>query len=95
MELIRQVAAVIAVLALLAVTLWWLWSRGPALALARRPARRKLECVEHLPLGPQHTLHLIRLGDQALIVASSPSGCALVRSLAWRELEDPKLETVR
>jgi len=101
MELLRQVGAVTAVLGLLAATLWRLRSRGPALALpslsrygrARRPARRKLECLERLPLSPQHALHLIRLGDRALIVASSPGGCALLRCLAWRDLEDPSLET--
>jgi flagellar biogenesis protein FliO len=93
MELIRQVAAVAGVLALLAATLWWLRGRGPGLALARKLPRRKLECMERLPLGPQHTLHLIRLGDQALIVASSPSGCTLVRSLSWREIEEHHLET--
>jgi len=92
MGLIRQVAAVTGVLTLLAVTLWWLRSRGPGLALARKAARRKLECVERLPLSPQHTLHLIRLGDQAMVVASSPGGCALIRSLAWREIEEHSLE---
>jgi hypothetical protein len=53
---------------------------------ARRPAGRKLECLERLPLGPQHTLHLVRLGDTALLVASSPGGCSLVRSLRASEL---------
>ena len=46
-----------------------------------------MECLERLPLGPQHTLHLVRLGETALLVASSPSGCSLVRSFARRDVE--------
>ena len=81
MDGIGQMAAVVGVLALLGGTLWWLRRRGIAgVLLARRPAGRRLECLERLPLGPQHTLHLVRLGETALLVASSPGGCALVRS---------------
>ncbi|HEX3746440.1 MAG TPA: flagellar biosynthetic protein FliO [Bryobacteraceae bacterium] len=76
-----QMAAVVGVLTLLGLTLWFLRRRGFAgrLPLKVKTARR-LECLERLPLGPQHTLHLIRLGDTSLLVASSPSGCSLVQS---------------
>jgi flagellar biosynthetic protein FliO len=91
MDVLQQIAAVAAVLALLAATLWWLRRRGLAgVSLARRTAGRRLECVERLPLGPQHTLYLLRLGDRVLVVASSPSGCALVSSLPWGEIEGPR-----
>ena len=53
----------------------------------RRRRGRRLECLERLPLGPQHTLHLVRLGETALLVASSPAGCALVEALPCREVE--------
>jgi flagellar biogenesis protein FliO len=83
MEVIRQITAVAAVLALLAAALWWLRQRGgAAIGLARRPGRRRLECLERLPLGPHHTLHLIRLGEATLLLASSPGGCTLVESQA-------------
>jgi flagellar biosynthetic protein FliO len=86
METIEQMLAVGLVLALLAGTLWWLRRRGIAGVLpARRSMGRRLECLERLPLGPQHTLHLVRLGDTALLVASSPAGCTLVRSSSWGE----------
>lgn len=88
MEMLGQLAAVLAVLTLLAATLWWLRRRGPAVGGAsRRGQGRLLESLERLPLGPQHTLHLIRLGSKALVVACSPSGCALVENVAWREIE--------
>jgi flagellar biosynthetic protein FliO len=81
-------AAVAAVLGLLAGTLWWLRRRGiGSLLPVRRPAGRRMECLERLPLGPQHTLHLVRLGETALLVSSSPSGCALVQSFSRRELD--------
>jgi flagellar biosynthetic protein FliO len=88
MDWIGQMAAVAGVLALLTGTLWWLRRRGIAGVLpARRQAGRRLECLERLPLGPQHTLHLVRLGETVLLVASSPGGCALVQSLPSREVE--------
>jgi flagellar biogenesis protein FliO len=78
---IGQMAAVAGVLALLALTLWFLRRRGIAGILpARRTPARRLECLERLPLGPHHTLHLVRLGETSLLVASSPGGCSLVQS---------------
>ena len=41
-------------------------------------SRRKLELVERLPLGPQHSLHLVRLGETMLLLAASPGGCRLI-----------------
>jgi flagellar biogenesis protein FliO len=78
---IGQVAAVVGVLTLLALTLWFLRKGGIAgvLPVKSKPAR-KLECLERLPLGPHHTLHLIRMGETSLLVASSPGGCSLVQS---------------
>jgi flagellar biosynthetic protein FliO len=86
MDLLAQVASVTCVLALLAITLWWLRRRGLCSALPRRGNARLLESVERLPLGPQHTLHLVRLGQQALLVACSPSGCTLVATRDWPEM---------
>ena len=83
MEVFQQMAAVAAVLLLLVATLWALRRRGFAgMALPKRVAGRRLESLERLPLGPQHTLHLIRVGETELLLALSPSGCALVESFA-------------
>lgn len=91
MEVLEPVAAIGAVLALLAGTLWWLRRRGLAVGLApRRTAARRLECLERLPLAPQHTLHLVRMGDTILLVASSPGGCTLVRSVPAAEIARPE-----
>ena len=87
MEGFQQMAAVIAVLGLLGISLWWLRRRGLAVVLpARRSAPRRLETLERLPLGPQHTLYLVRLGGRVLLVAASPAGCALVHSMDLGEI---------
>ena len=91
MDFVRQMGAVGAVLALLAAGLWWLRRKGFAGMLpARHPAGRRLECLERLALGPQHTLHLVRLGDMALLLASTPAGCTLVERVPRRDLEGPR-----
>ncbi len=92
MEILEPMAAIGVVLALLAATLWWLRRRGLAVPLSprRSPAGRRLECLERLPLAPQHTLHLVRMGDTALLLASTPAGCTVVRSVPCREIERPE-----
>ena len=88
MEVIQQAAAVVGVLLLLGATLWWLRRRGFAgVNVLKKSSVRRLECLERLPLGPQHTLHLVRFGERALLLATSSAGCALVESVPCREAE--------
>jgi flagellar biosynthetic protein FliO len=88
MEVIQQIAAVAVVLLLLGATLWVLRRRGLAgVSLRNKSAGRRIVCLERLPLGPQHTLHLVRVGDTELLLACSPSGCSLVERLAGRATE--------
>ena len=88
MEVIQQTAAVAGVLGLLGATLWWLRRRGLAgVVLGRKAGGRCLEALERLPLGPQHTLHLVRVGETALLLSSSPGGCTLVHSLPSSQIE--------
>ncbi|MFN3322186.1 MAG: flagellar biosynthetic protein FliO [Bryobacteraceae bacterium] len=87
MEILHQIAAIVFVLALLVALLWRLQGRamwGP------KPARgRLLEAVEQLRLGPQHTVHLVRCGERALLVVAHPAGCALIESRPAGELLPP------
>ena len=88
MEVIQQVTAVGVVFVLLGAALWALRRRGFAGgSLPKSGAGRQLESLERLPLGPQHTLHLIRVGEAELLVALSPSGCSLLESYARRAAE--------
>jgi flagellar biosynthetic protein FliO len=89
METINQVVAPALVLGLTAGVVWWLRRRGVLqAALPRRTGGRRLESLERLPLGPQQTLHLVRLGERALLVAATPAGCALLDSVDLCVLED-------
>ena len=65
--------AVIVVLTLLGGCLFLLKKRGLAKAGPHR-----MEIVEKLSLNPQTTLHLVRIGDQTLLLATSPAACNLI-----------------
>lgn len=85
MEYARQLVAVVAVLGLLGAVLWYARRRGWVLGAARPRAGRRMEPIERLMLGPNHTLHLVRIGDEALVVACSPGGCALLDRVPARD----------
>jgi flagellar biogenesis protein FliO len=98
MEWIRQVLAVSGVLLLLGAALWWLRRKGLA-QYGMRPStgarKRTLESVERLALGPQHSLHLVRLAGRALLVGTSPTGCAVLESFEWASVESTRAPEVR
>jgi flagellar biogenesis protein FliO len=83
----EQMLAVALVAALLAGSLAWLRRRG-LLRVAgsglrlRRP--RRLEMLDRLSLTPQHSLHLVRLGNRTLLLGRSPSGLALLDTAEGR-----------
>jgi flagellar biosynthetic protein FliO len=79
MDYVRQMAAVGAVFLLLGGLLWWMRRRGFATPGRARGGRR-LEVIERLALAQQHSLHLVRLDGNTLLVACSPSGCTLLQA---------------
>jgi flagellar biogenesis protein FliO len=91
--MVQQILAIFLVLGLLAAALWLLRSRG--LAHYRGPARRKsarhLESIARLPLAPQHSVHLIRVSDHAILLALSPSGCTLVERVDWNAVAEAEI----
>ena len=92
----QQVLAVFLVLGLLGAALWLLRSRG--LARFTGPARRKsrhLEAIARLPLTPQHSVHLIRVSDHAILLALSPTGCTLVESVPWNQAAELEIAQPR
>lgn len=74
MDLIQPLAGIVFVGALLGGALLVLKKRGAV----GRPGARRLEVIERVPLGPQHALHLVRLGDRILLVATAPSSCQIL-----------------
>jgi len=83
----QQFVGVGVVLGLLGAALWWLRRRGYAGALPTRRSMRRMQAVERLPLGPQHTLHLVRIGGTALLVGCSPAGCVLLQSVPAAQID--------
>ena len=84
----RELLGLFVVFSLLGLTVWKLGrSRPPQwrnifsgkTLIVKRPAReRALETVERLALTPQHTLHVLRLRDREILVATHPQGCTLL-----------------
>jgi len=56
-------------------------------AFSRRSGTQLLKRVERLPLSPNTALHLIRMGDRAILIASSPAGCQVVESSPWSHVD--------
>jgi flagellar biogenesis protein FliO len=89
MEGFQQLVAVLAVFGILGGSLWWLKGRGMAQVkgFSMRSGTQLLRRVERLPLSPDTALHLIRMGDRAILIASSPTGCQVLESSPWRHIE--------
>lgn len=81
MDLLQPLAAIALVLGLLAAALVLLRKRGAASfrfpGMQGSPQRR-LEVVERVALGPQHSLHLVRVGERCLLIGTAPSSCQLL-----------------
>jgi len=81
MEEMQQVLSIVFVLALLGGTLWWLRHKGVAVFTMKTgggKGARSMKVVERLALTPQHSLHLVRVGDRTLLIAASPNGCSIL-----------------
>jgi flagellar biogenesis protein FliO len=84
MDSLRQILAIGFVLGLLWFALWSLRKKaGVRLPERNTPAARTvLQSRGRLTLGPQHSLHLVRIGDRELALAVHPSGIVLLCDLA-------------
>jgi flagellar biogenesis protein FliO len=76
MDELHPILAVILVLSLLGGALLFLRRRGVA-SFRGLPAgnTRQMKVVERVPLGAQHALHLVRVGDKLILVATAPGSC--------------------
>jgi flagellar biosynthetic protein FliO len=81
MQLTEQIGMVLLVFALLGGLLWLAKRRGLAAFSvgARRAGNgRRMEVLERVPLTPQHALHLVRVADRTVLIATAPSSCTLL-----------------
>jgi len=81
-EWVRALVSIAVVLGLALALRHWAGRGLRPLALGRgRSRQRNLEALDRLALSPQHTLHLVRVGDRALLIGAHPSGCTVLESL--------------
>ena len=81
MESARAILSVIAVLALVFGAAWWLRRNagvGGVGLLRISKAPRTMSVIERLPLTPQHSLVLVSLGPEKLLVALHPGGVTVI-----------------
>jgi flagellar biogenesis protein FliO len=92
LEILPQLLAVLGVFGLLGFTLWWLRRRG-MVSMNRKTGKQKfLKRVDALQLSPTHALSLVRMGERAVLIGTSPAGFYLVESTPWKALEGGQIE---
>jgi len=73
----EQAAGILAVFGLLAIAVWALGRKSGRLMFVFR-SRTKPEggmaVADRLVLTPQHSLHLVRVGDRTVLLATHPQG---------------------
>ncbi|MGI8991054.1 MAG: flagellar biosynthetic protein FliO [Bryobacteraceae bacterium] len=73
MEILQQAMTAGAVLAILGGAVWLLRNK-------RIPRKgSKMAVVERLSLTPQHTLCLVRVGEETMLIGTSPSMCQILQ----------------
>ncbi|HVV43751.1 MAG TPA: flagellar biosynthetic protein FliO [Bryobacteraceae bacterium] len=53
---------------------------GALLLRLFRQETKQMQTIERLPLGGQHAMHLVRVGEKLLLVVTGP-GCCEVREV--------------
>mgnify|MGYP000076625669 CR=1 FL=1 len=90
MELWTRLAVACGAAAIVAALLWALRRRHHVsfrLASAGGGRGRALSREERVLLTPHHSVHLVRVGARALIVAAFTGGCAVLDACSWEELQ--------
>jgi flagellar biogenesis protein FliO len=83
MDSVSQLLAVAFVLALLGVAVWRLRGTRPASSrLWPRARGGQIRVIERVSLTPQHSLHLVSLGSEILLLGAGPGGIELLRQRA-------------
>jgi len=84
MDVVRQSLAITVVLGLLWLALWLLRRKGAVrLGFPRSGATGgAFEARARLALSPQHSIHMVRIGERELVLAVHPSGVTLLSEAA-------------
>ena len=82
-ELIRQTLAITFVFGLLGAAVWLLGKGRNRIRLLpgyRTKGDGHIQVVERVGITPQHTLFLLRVGSQGLLIAAHTTGCSVLAS---------------
>jgi flagellar biogenesis protein FliO len=75
MDGVQSIAGIGLVLGLLGGALFFLKKRGIARFSPAASRTRHLELIDRIALGPQHAIHLVRVGGRSVLVATAPGHC--------------------
>lgn len=90
--MVEQIIAACFVIGLLFATVWVLRRKGLATAnfgFTRSAREKRMQVLERLPLTPQHSLHLVQIDNELVLIGVSPSSCNNVKS--WKS-SDTRME---
>jgi flagellar biogenesis protein FliO len=78
MDLLQGITIAVLVIMALAGTLFLLQRRGWVRTAGLPGVPKRLQAIERVALTPHHSLHLVRVDDRVVVVASAPAGCSLL-----------------
>ena len=78
MDFLQGITISVLVVLALAGTLFVLRRRGWITANSGPGLPKRLQALERVALTPQHSLHLVRVDDRVVVVASAPGGCSVL-----------------
>jgi len=81
MEALQQFLAVAVVLGLLVGVLWLMRAKTRFGVSLRRRGRESFRSIDRLALSAQHSLHLVRVGRQTLLIGVAPGAVNLIREV--------------
>jgi len=91
MDAVQPFLSVALVLGLLCGGLWFLKSRGAAAFHLPRIASggyRQMEVLERVSLGPQQALHLVRVADRTILIATGQASCQVLLEMPGPESKE-------
>lgn len=82
MELAEQIGMVLVVFALLGALVFYTRRNGMVRLGVQRGKMRQLESLERIQLTPHHAIHLVRVADKTVLIATAPSACTVLETPA-------------
>ena len=78
MDFLQGITISVLVVLGLVGTLFVLRRRGWLATKTSSGLPKRLQALERVALTPQHALHLVRVDDRVVVVASAPGGCSVL-----------------